>query len=174
MLIRFERPTDVDTIREIHRAAFPSPAEAELVDKLREARLAKVSIVADADGELLGHALFSPVTLVGARRPAKGLGLGPVAVRPERQKQGVGTRLIETGIAQSRRAGYDFVVVLGAPAYYRRFGFRQASRFGLLNEYGADEEFLALELSTQSLAGVGGRVQYAGEFGALQRRQGAA
>lgn len=125
--------------------------------------------MADANGEVLGHAVFSPVTLIGARREARGVALGPIAVRPDRQRQGIGSRLIETGIAQCRRAGFDFMVVLGLPEYFRRFGFRPASRFGLTAEFQPPDNFLALELSFQSLSGVGGRVVYAREFDALKR-----
>jgi putative acetyltransferase len=162
MVVRPEAPEDIDGIRAVHRAAFPSHLEAQLVDALRQAGKATISLVADLRGSIIGHVLFSPVSV--EQGPARGLGLAPVAVHPEWQRTGVGTALVQAGLAAAKARDCGFVVVLGAPAYYRRFGFSTARVFGLQNEYGADDPFMALELKPNALAGVSGLVKYAPEF----------
>ncbi len=126
-----------------------------------------MSLVAETDDEVVGHILFSPVSVEPARPGVAGAGLATVAVLPARQRQGIGSQLVMQGIAACRQAGFDFIVVLGDPAYYRRFGFAAASGFGLDNEYGADREFMLLELSAGCLRGTHGTVRYADEFSSL-------
>jgi putative acetyltransferase len=172
--VRDEQLEDIPAIRSVHQAAFPGPGEARLVDLLRQAGKASISLVAEFDGVVAGHILFSPVTAgreeanllssEPARVDRKGLGLAPVAVLPEYQSQGIGSALIRAGLEMCRKCGFEFVVVLGAPRYYSRFGFRPASRFGLENEYGVDEEFMAQELTPGGLSGVKGLVKYQPEF----------
>ena len=147
----------------MHATAFPTDAEARLVDALRAAGQAAVSLVALVQDDIVGHVLFSPV----AANSGRGVGLAPVAVLPRDQGQGIGAALIRTGIESCRAAGYDYVVVLGDPGYYRRFGFRRALDLGLQNEYGAHDEFMVLELRLGGLAGVAGMVKYCSEFAAL-------
>jgi putative acetyltransferase len=121
-----------------------------------------ISLVADSDQGVVGHVLFSDVAVtLGARR---GLGLAPVAVLPRAQGRAVGSTLIRAGLARAAELGYDFVVVLGEPAYYRRFGFETASGFGLANDYGVDEPFMALALHAAGLCGASGLVRYQPEF----------
>lgn len=154
--VRDERPADVDAVRTIHEAAFPSPLEAQLVDILRNAGKGVVSLVAERDGRVVGHIMFSPVQVEhGAKH---GLGLAPVAVTPLLQSQGIGSMLVQSGLAAARQRGYDFVVLLGDPAYYRRFGFTKASGYGLTNQWGVDDPFMALALTDNGLDGVSGRL----------------
>jgi putative acetyltransferase len=153
--IRPETESDRDAVFAVHAAAFPSDAEARLVDELRKNGRAMLSLVAEQDGRIAGHVVFSPVT------PGRGLGLAPLAVLPAFQRQGIGGALIRAGIAA---ASADYLVVLGDPAYYRRFGFRRALDIGLENEYGVRDEFMVLELRPGGLAGVRGLVKYAAEF----------
>jgi putative acetyltransferase len=167
LTIRPELPQDRAAVGTVHRLAFPTDAEARLVDTLRDAGKAVVSLVAEQDGRVVGHVLFSPVT-VEAGTSAAGVGLAPVAVLPEHQSRGVGTALIRAGLERCREAGYGFAVVLGHEAYYPRFGFRRASLAGLGNEYGADEHFMVLELRPGALAGARGLVRYAAEFAQLE------
>jgi putative acetyltransferase len=162
--IRAEQTGDAAAIYSLHCAAFPTDAEARLVDRLRANDHARMSLVAEADGALVGHVLFSPVSIVGHPADGSGLGLAPVAVLPTHQRMGVGSNLIREGLAACRQAGYRFIVLLGHPAYYPRFGFQKASLAGLQNEYGADEEFMVLELQPGSLPVVGGLVKYGAEF----------
>ena len=88
------------------------------MDRLRETGDSVVSLVAEEGGEILGHVMLSEITA-----PFRALGLAPVSVMPERQGQGVGSRLIEAAIERAKALGYDAIVVLGDQAYYSRFGF---------------------------------------------------
>lgn len=164
--IRPEGPDDITDIRQVHLRAFdPSPMEADLVDLLRGAGKALISLVAVGEGRIVGHVLFSPVEILPSPSTSlRGLGLAPVGVLPAFQRQGVGSQLIERGLSDSRESGADFVVVLGNPAYYSRFGFIRARAHGLGNEYGADEAFRVIELRAGCLRDVQGSVQYAPEF----------
>ena len=161
---RPETTADAAAIRRVHAAAFPTPTEAELVDRLRAHGKATVSLVAEQAREIAGHILFSPVEVDGVRSVGLALGLAPVAVVPAWQRQGAGSRLVREGLEACRWLGCGLVVVLGEPAYYRRFGFEHACRRGLRNEYRADDAFQVIELSAGSIPPVGGLVKYAPEF----------
>jgi len=161
--IRREQLRDWPAVHAVHAAAFPTDAEARLVDCLRANGRAAISLVADANGQIVGHILFSPVT-IGGQAVAGALGLAPVAVIPSCQRQGIGGELIRAGLAACRDVGCGLVVLLGHPEYYPRFGFQRASQFGLTNEYGADEAFMVLELRHGAIPAGGGLVQYAAEF----------
>jgi putative acetyltransferase len=116
-------------------------------------------------GRVIGHALISPVTVITNRGNVPLLGLGPVAVLPEFQGQGIGTLLVEACLEQLRESGFAGVVVVGDPAYYSRFGFITASRWGLKWEVAVpDDHFMVLELSPGKLAGIAGIVRYRPEF----------
>jgi putative acetyltransferase len=161
-MIRHEKPDDVPTIRRVHEAAFPTPAEARLVDSLRVGGHLALSLVCERDGNVVGHIAISPVTFADQR--VNGLGLAPVAVLPDYQRQGIGGALINEGLTMCRARGVGFVAVLGEPAYYRRFGFAAAGPKGLGNEYGADEEFMVMELQPGALPAGRGLVRYGPEF----------
>jgi putative acetyltransferase len=157
---RSEEEQDIEQVREIVCAAFPTDAESKLVDAIRAHGKAIISLVA-VDGEaVLGHILFSPVTTTPPS-VVKGIGLAPVAVRPDVQSQGIGSKLIREGLRWCKELGFDYCVVLGGPDYYQRFGFEKASPFNIRNEYGVDEEFMVIRFSDR---GVSGLVQYAPEF----------
>ena len=144
--IRNEEIKDVDQVREVLKAAFPSDAESKLVDALRANGKAVISLVAFREKQILGHILFSPVTTTPPS-DAEGIGLAPVAVRPEAQSQVIGSQLIKKGLRLCQELGYLYCVVLGNPEYYHRFGFERASNFGLQNEYGVDEEFMVIRFT---------------------------
>jgi putative acetyltransferase len=165
VVVRPERAADVAAVRAIHAAAFPTDAESRLVDALRDAGQALVSLVAEREREILGHVLFSPVTL-DPPGPV-GAGLAPIAVHPSWQRRGIGGMLVREGLAACRAKGIPFVVVLGDRDYYGRFGFRRASARGLCNEYGADEAFGVVELAPGALPGGPALVRYRPEFAAL-------
>jgi putative acetyltransferase len=160
--IRPETAADSAGIRAVLEAAFPTPVEAQLVDRLRAAGKALVSLVAEEGGRVVGHVLFSPVTVESGAEG--GVGLAPLAVLPAYQRRGIGAALVTEGLRLCRDLGHAFVVLLGSPAYYGRFGFRRAGALGLGNEYGADEEFQALELRPGGLPVGGGLVRYGPEF----------
>lgn len=161
--IRQEQPEDVAAIHAVNEQAFGRAAEAELVDRLRANGKAMLSLVAVQDGEIVGHILFSPVTIESSGGMFAASGLAPLAVRPEVQKQGIGSQLIKRGLEQCRAAGLTGVVVVGHPEYYPRFGFVPASRYGIKCEYNVpDEVFMALELRDGALCA--GFAKYQPEF----------
>ncbi len=162
-VIRAEGPGDAHAISAVHEAAFPTPAEARLVERLRDHGRLALSLLAEHQHTIIGHIAFSSVT-VGATADDGGLGLAPLAVTPAFQGSGVGARLVAAGLAQARARRVAFVVVLGEPSYYARFGFLPASRWGLTDEYGGGAAFQALELVPGGIPGSGGLVRYAVEF----------
>jgi putative acetyltransferase len=162
--IRREQPGDIGSIREVHVLAFGGDAEAQLVDLLRKRNKASVSLVAVSQHRVVGHILFSPISISSAPQNFRGLGLAPLAVLPEFQNLGIGSQLTRVGLELCREANYDLVVVLGHEHYYPRFGFSRAKDHGLDNEYGAVDAFMVLELVPGTLQKVGGLVQYAPEF----------
>ena len=163
--IHREKPEDVTAIHAVNEQAFGRAAEAELVDKLRANGQATLSLVAVQGSEIVGHILFSPVTIASSEEVLAAVGLAPMAVRPEFQKQGIGSQLIERGLEQCRVAGQACVVVLGHPEYYPRFGFVPASRYGIRCEYDVpDEVFMIIELRDGALEGCAGIVKYQPEF----------
>jgi putative acetyltransferase len=164
VVIRAERRGDVAAIHAVHAASFPTEDEARLVDLLRGAGRLTISLVAEVEGSLVGHVAWSPVT---AASGATGIGLAPVAVLASHRRQGIAARLIEAGLAECRARGFGWAVVLGAPAYYQRFGFRAASACGLSDEYGGGPAFQVLELAPGQLPSGAGLVRYAPEFAAF-------
>ncbi|HYH06773.1 MAG TPA: N-acetyltransferase [Thermoanaerobaculia bacterium] len=158
MRIRPERAGDEAAIFAVNARAFPTDAEARIVDAVRAAGAALVSLVAeDDDGRIVGHILFSPVTVAGQTY----CGLAPMAVVPEKQRSGIGSRLVEEGIAACRARGERAIFVLGHHEYYPRFGFAPAGARGLhfvSVEY--DPHFFVLELEAGALSGVTGNVAY--------------
>ena len=162
--IRPERTADIQAIRALNRAAFETGTEADLVDALRAQADPIVSLVADDVRSIVGHILFSPVTLSGDE-DLRIMGLAPMAVVPREQRRGIGSSLVRAGLEQCCQLGYAAVVVVGHSTYYPRFGFVRASRFGITCEYDVpDEAFMALELTPGALAGKSGTVYYHAAF----------
>jgi len=163
--IRKERQEDISAIRFINEMAFGRTEEAALVDQLRTRNKLLLSLVAEDGGELVGHIAFTRLTLGMQRLPCLGAGLGPMAVLPTRQRQGVGSLLVRNGLDHCRGLGVQWVVVVGHPGYYPRFGFVPANRFGICCAYEVpDEAFMAIELGARGLEGVTGTVHYEQEF----------
>ena len=163
--IRPEKSEDTAVIHQLNEQAFGRAAEANLVAALRRNGKILLSLVAEDNGRVVGHILFSEVVIESAENCLKGVGLAPMAVSPERQNESIGSRLVEAGLAHCRNAGYPFVVVLGHPKLYPRFGFVPASQFGLKSEYDVpDEVFLIIEIEKGSLAGFAGVAKYQPEF----------
>lgn len=165
--IRPEEPSDWPAVAAIHLAAFGRAAEAELVAALREQAHPLISLVVESGGRVVGHILFSPVTLEDRSDPSI-MGLAPMAVAPEAQRTGFGSTLVRAGLEHCKQRGAAAVVVLGHPGYYPRFGFVSAARLGLRSEYDVpDEVFMALELEPGALRGARGTIRYHRAFAAV-------
>ena len=168
-IIRPEQSGDIPGIRHVNASAFETGLEADLVDALRQQAHPIISLVAVSGEAVIGHILFSPVTL-SSQPETRIMGLAPMAVVPMRQRQGIGSELVRTGLDECRRLGCAAVVVVGHPEYYPRFGFSPASSFGLASEYDVpDEAFMALELKTGALRGTPGTIRFHAAFGRMCR-----
>lgn len=168
MVIRSERIEDIQKIRSIHVEAFDTEAEADLVEALRNSGIPLISLVAEKDGELFGHILFSPVALEEGSSSISIAGLAPMAVLPAWQNEAIGSMLVEKGLTYCKNAGYVAVVVLGHPNYYPRFGFVPSIRYGITSEYDVPREvFMAKELQEGALANCNGIVKYQRAFNQL-------
>ena len=160
MLIRAEEQRDRTAVHAVNVSAFETPAEADLVDALREQAEPLVSLIAEDNGAIVGHIMFSPVSLSG-HAALKIMGLAPMAVAPGHQRKGIGSSLVRAGLEQCRQLGFGAVVVLGHPTYYPRFGFSSSTRFGIGCEYEVPEEvFMVVELEAGFLRDASGRVKY--------------
>lgn len=173
IVIRAERPEDRESIFQVNTQAFPTSMEAELVDALREVADPWISLVAVAEDRVVGHILFTPVALRMGEGPPRSAaprmaGLAPMAVLPDHQRIGIGSRLVRSGLEACRAAGFQAVVVLGHETYYPSFGFAPASRWDL-HFPGAEGHpaFMALDLEPGALAGARGHVDFLPPFGAL-------
>jgi putative acetyltransferase len=165
-LIRQESAADIPQIFAINQAAFGRPDEALLVDRLRARKAFIYSLVAVQDGTVAGHALFSPMMIQEKSGTVSVVcALGPVAVLPGGQNQGIGSALIEAGIERCRKAGYPLMIVLGHPDYYPHFGFKPAADFNIVSAYDVPREaFMVLELQKGALNRVSGVAHYHPEF----------
>jgi len=168
MIYRPEQPSDIDAIQAVNQAAFPTEAEARLVDALRDSGRLIISLVAEETGKIVGHIGFSPVTLSTAPDNTSGIGLAPLAVLPDRQRRGIGSQLVKAGLEACKQAGFTYVIVLGDPGYYGQFGFSRASSYGLGNEYGVEDEFMVLALQPGRIPVAQGTIRYAPEFALVE------
>ncbi len=165
MVIREERAADAAAIRLVNRLAFGREDEGALVDALRESGAVICSLVAEDEGQVAGHVLYSPATLSDGDDERVVAALGPVAVLPDHQRRGIGDALIRAGLDVCREQGYGLVIVLGHPTYYPRFGFRPSRPLGIRWEHDAPEAaFMVMELQAGALAGARGVVRYRPEF----------
>ena len=162
--IREEQAGEYQEIRQVIVAAFGGDIEANLVELLRNRNKAPVALVAVSNNKIVGHIMFSPITITLAPKAFRAIGLAPLSVLPEFQRQGIGSTLAREGLKECVVAGFEMAVVLGSPYYYPRFGFSRASLYGLGNEYDTDEHFMAMELKDGALDRVSGTVRYSPEF----------
>ena len=162
--IREETEADAPAIRNVEELAFREDDEATIVEMLRASGSVVLSLVAvDAD-RVVGHVLFSPVTVEHSAADSRWVALGPIGVLPDRQGRGIGSRLVREGLDVCRSRGVDGVVLLGDPGYYARFGFVRASDHGLTCVYGDGPAFQVVELREGALEQVAGTVRFAPEF----------
>jgi len=161
--IRDEIPEDAPAIRDVNIRAFEQDEESNIVDALRSNEAVLLSLVATLKGQVVGHILYSPISV----SDVAGAALGPMSVLPEYQRQGIGGKLIEAGNQKLKDRGCPFVIVLGHANYYPRFGFRPASAYGIQCEWEVpDDVFMVLILNHSKMAGVTGLARYRPEFSA--------
>lgn len=165
--IRRESGNDRTAIWNVNQAAFGTDAEANLVDALSDGGYVEVSLVAESDGEIVGHILFSRLTIITNFGTVDAVSLAPMAVLPDRQRQGIGTKLVEAGLEMCRMKGHRIAAVLGHPEFYQRFGFDAVLAQPLESPFGGGEAWMALELVPGAMKGVEGRVEYPPPFGEL-------
>ena len=165
--VRDAKPSDADGIRAVHFAAFQTEQEAQLFDKLTLAGDALISLVAEEEGLIIGHALFSRMDVEGDGKVIAAMGLAPVAVVPDWQGQGLGTALIHAGLRVAESRGADLVFVLGEPRFYRRFGFDTKVAEAFRSPY-SGPHFQALVLEPRFKAPAEGRADYAPAFAELK------
>jgi len=167
MRIRDEIAADFEAVQSLHLAAFEGDGESRLVKALHSRARPLVSLVAEQDGAVIGHILFSPVTL-DAAPSLQLMGLAPMAVLPEQQRRGVGAALVEGGLECCREIGVGALVVLGHPNYYPKFGFTPSASFGIKSQYDVPvEAFMLLELQAGYLNDHSGTVRYHDAFNEL-------
>ena len=163
MEIRPARPADSAGIRNVHLRAFPTPLEADLVEKLEADGDACFSIVAEDAGVIVGHVLLSRMTAEVDGQPLRALGLAPVGVVPDRQNQGIGGALVEAAVAAARESGEQLLFLLGEPDYYGRFGFTAERAQPFASPYAYFQALALVELAPVK----SGRASYAPAFAEL-------
>ena len=151
-------------IRQVNEAAFGGAEEADLIGSLRREGVVLLSLVAALDGRIVGHILFSRMSIDTPSGTAAAVALAPLAVLPRYQRQGIGGKLIREGVDQLRGLGERLVIVVGHPDYYPRFGFSTATARSLESPFPPDA-FMALQLMPGVLDGIQGRVRYPRAFG---------
>jgi putative acetyltransferase len=171
LVIRPEKAEDYKAIFTVNKLAFAREAEAQLVENLRNTKgyIPELSIVAISDGNVVGHVLFSAISIKTDADNVPAIALAPVAVLPEYQSQGIGSLLIQEGVKRCQKFGHKIIIVVGHPKYYPRFGFVSARERGLMLPFKApDEAFMVLEIVPKSLEGVSGTVVYPPEFAKVE------
>jgi putative acetyltransferase len=163
VVIRERQPADDDAIRLLNDDAFGGTYESKLVEDLRAGKLAVIELVAADGPAIVGHILFSVLGVRRGNRPLRALALAPVSVRRDRQRQGIGSRLIRSGLERARQLGWQAVFLVGHPSYYPRFGFSSERARPFAAPF-SGAAYMALELVPDALAGCG-FVTYPPAFG---------
>lgn len=140
MYIRCENLSDYQAIAEVNIQAFKQDNEARLVERIRDSSrfIQELSLVAELDGVIVGHILFSYIDLVG-ETTLQVLGLAPLAVQPQLQRKGIGSALVRAGLAKADARAEVLVIVLGHPQFYSRFGFQPSSCYGIVAPFSVPE-----------------------------------
>lgn len=166
--IRQETAQDCMAIKEVNNLAFGRNNESQLIEELRKSRsfIPQLSLVTETDTrEIVGHILFSEISIETKNGSIPSLALAPMAVKPSYQKIGVGSALIKEGLKRCKELGYHSVIVLGHPEYYSKFGFIKASTKGIFPPFDVpDEAFMVYELQPNAFKGIQGTVRYPEPF----------
>ena len=127
IIIRQEMASDHEKVYEINRLAFNQEDESKLIERIRESNnhVPELSLVAEIDDNIIGHILFSKITIIGDST-YESLALAPIAVTPECQRKGIGSKLVAKGLEKAKEKGFNSVIVLGHKDYYPKFGFQRA------------------------------------------------
>lgn len=172
IIVRQETGADFDGVYQVVKAAFLNAPysihEEDLVVRLRNsaAFIPELSLVAEAEGKIVGHIMFTKIAIKAEEETHTALVLAPVSVSPEMQGKGIGTKLILEGHKIARELGFSSVILVGHAGYYPRFGYNRASNFGLtLPIEVPDEAFMACQLTENALSEVEGVVEFPKEFG---------
>ncbi len=166
--VRPEAAEDQAAVFEVNSAAFETDLEARLVDELRKVANPMVSLVAEVDGKVVGHILFTPISVGGTTAGSRRMGLAPMAVLPAFQNQGIGSALVKGGIDDCRKLGTELAFVLGHADFYPRFGFEPVAPKGLhYVDPSLDAHFFVLELVPNALRDASGEVEYHSLFSTL-------
>jgi putative acetyltransferase len=158
------RPDDLAAIRAVNDAAFDRRGQTQAFDEFRESRDDIISLVAQANEQVVGHVLFSPATLKSDSEKIAGMGLGQLAIAPEYQRQGIGQQLTQEGLALLRKEKCPFVIVVGHATYYPRFGFEPGSLHGLKCQWKGipDDSFMVLYPDPATRPNAAGTVYFDG------------
>ncbi len=165
--IRKEENRDRKLVSLIYKAAFGQPTEADLVEALHKSCPERMALVAEEHGQVVGHILFTPATITtDGGRISTGMGLAPIAVTPDLQDQGIGSRLVKTGLTILKEQHCPFVIVLGHPLYYPRFGFVPAAQLGIRCQWPdvPTEAFMILIMEQDAMPQGSGIASYRDEF----------
>jgi putative acetyltransferase len=165
--VRVEKISDHDDVRRVNLLAFGHKAESELVDSLRNTDnfISELSLVATHDGRIIGHLLVSKVRVVSNDHQTEILSLAPVCVLPEFQDKGVGTMLIKEALTKCGLLGYPAMVVMGSPKFYTRFGFDEASKYGLKTHFNVPSEaYMVVIYDDSRVEELHGFVEYPKQF----------
>lgn len=166
MKIRQETPADYQAIYKINHLAFKQENESKLIDKIRLGNtfIPELSLVAEKEGKIIGHILFSKIKINGTNSYPS-LALAPMSVHPDFQKQGIGSQLVTKGLQIAKKLNFEHVIVLGHKDYYPKFGFQKASTFKIKCPFEVpDEVWMGIELVQGSLDRKSGVVEYPSVF----------
>ena len=167
IIIEAETESDYEQITRLHIEAFNGDSEARLVEKLRKTPeyVSNLSLVAKYNNEIIGHILFYPLKINTGKKRCNSLALAPISVLPNFQHKGVGGRLINEGLEKAQKFGFKSVIVVGHSEYYPRFGFKNASSYGISAPFEIpDNSFFAFELEKNGLKNCSGTIEYPNEF----------
>jgi putative acetyltransferase len=164
--VRKEETKDSDAIRRVNDKAFENLAEGKVIDKIRSSDAEILSLVAEKEDKIVGHIFYSTAEIKSKNSTIRGMGLAPMAVLPEFQKQGIGKMLIQESLNMLRKEEHAFIIVLGHEDYYPKFGFEKASKYGIKCQWDGvpDEAFMIMNLDQEKMKGVTGLAKYRDEW----------